>query len=96
MPKEILIVDDEPSIVVPMYYKVPGLQAKLGSLNRFLKEMGLEKGAYILVTLHRPSNVDQPQTLAEILSAKNGETLPPYRCTGLYRLRRTHIRGRWF
>jgi L-ascorbate metabolism protein UlaG (beta-lactamase superfamily) len=33
----------EPSIVIPMYYKVPELQIKLGSLNRFLKEMGLEK-----------------------------------------------------
>jgi L-ascorbate metabolism protein UlaG (beta-lactamase superfamily) len=33
----------EPSIVIPMYYKVPELQVKLGSLNRFLKEMGLEK-----------------------------------------------------
>lgn len=33
----------EPSIVVPMYYKVQGLQANLGTLSRFLKEMGLEK-----------------------------------------------------
>jgi len=33
----------EPSIVVPMYYKIPGLTSKLGTLNRFLKEMGLEK-----------------------------------------------------
>lgn len=33
----------EPSIVIPMYYKIPGLQAKLGALSRFLKEMGLEK-----------------------------------------------------
>jgi L-ascorbate metabolism protein UlaG (beta-lactamase superfamily) len=33
----------EPSIVIPMYYKIPGLTAKLGTLGRFLKEMGLEK-----------------------------------------------------
>ncbi|MEE8391051.1 MAG: MBL fold metallo-hydrolase [Anaerolineae bacterium] len=33
----------EPSIVIPMYYKVQGLQVKLGTLSRFLKEMGLEK-----------------------------------------------------
>ncbi len=33
----------EPGIVIPMYYKVKGLQAKLGTLSRFLKEMGLEK-----------------------------------------------------
>ena len=33
----------EPSIVVPMYYKIPDLQVKLGTLDGFLKEMGLEK-----------------------------------------------------
>jgi L-ascorbate metabolism protein UlaG (beta-lactamase superfamily) len=33
----------EPSIIIPMYYRIPGLQAKLGALDRFLKEMGLEK-----------------------------------------------------
>ena len=33
----------EPSIVVPMYYKIPELKAKLGTLDRFLKEMGVEK-----------------------------------------------------
>ncbi len=33
----------EPSIVIPMYYKIKGLNLKLGTLNGFLKEMGLEK-----------------------------------------------------
>ena len=33
----------EPSFVIPMYYKIPGLQVKLGTLSRFLKEMGLVK-----------------------------------------------------
>jgi L-ascorbate metabolism protein UlaG (beta-lactamase superfamily) len=33
----------EPSIVIPMYYKIPGLKLRLGTLGRFLKEMGLEK-----------------------------------------------------
>jgi L-ascorbate metabolism protein UlaG (beta-lactamase superfamily) len=33
----------EPSIVVPMYYRIAGLKKKLGTLNGFLKEMGLEK-----------------------------------------------------
>jgi UDP-N-acetylglucosamine 2-epimerase (non-hydrolysing) len=32
-------------------------------------EMGLDEGGYILVTLHRPSNVDQPGPLREILAA---------------------------
>jgi L-ascorbate metabolism protein UlaG (beta-lactamase superfamily) len=33
----------EPSLVVPMYYKVRGLEVSLGTLGRFLKEMGLGK-----------------------------------------------------
>lgn len=33
----------EPSIVIPMCYKIPGLKAKVGPLAPFLKEMGLEK-----------------------------------------------------
>lgn len=33
----------EPNLVIPMYYKIAGLKANLGTLNRFLKEMGLEK-----------------------------------------------------
>lgn len=33
----------EPSLVIPMYYKVRGLKVSLGALSRFLKEMGLEK-----------------------------------------------------
>ncbi len=32
-------------------------------------ELGLRRGEYILVTLHRPSNVDDPQPLQEILRA---------------------------
>jgi len=34
-----------------------------------LDRLGLESGGYLLVTLHRPSNVDQPETLLEILQA---------------------------
>jgi L-ascorbate metabolism protein UlaG (beta-lactamase superfamily) len=33
----------EPNIVVPMYYKVPGLEMGLGTLKPFLKEMGLDR-----------------------------------------------------
>jgi L-ascorbate metabolism protein UlaG (beta-lactamase superfamily) len=33
----------EPSIVIPMRYKIPGLTLTLGTLNRFLKQMGTEK-----------------------------------------------------
>lgn len=34
-----------------------------------LRDLMLEAKGYILVTMHRPSNVDRPETLAEILSA---------------------------
>ena len=30
----------EPSIIIPMYYRIPGLNIKLDSLDKFLKEMG--------------------------------------------------------
>lgn len=33
----------EPSIVIPMHYKIRGLEASLETANRFLKEMGVEK-----------------------------------------------------
>lgn len=33
----------EPTLVVPMYYKVPGLTLGLGTVARFLKEMGLDE-----------------------------------------------------
>jgi len=33
----------EPAIVIPMRYKIAGLSFSLGTLNRFLKQMGLEK-----------------------------------------------------
>ncbi len=33
----------EPSIVIPMRYRLPGVSLSLGTLNRFLKQMGLEK-----------------------------------------------------
>jgi UDP-N-acetylglucosamine 2-epimerase (non-hydrolysing) len=34
-----------------------------------LRELALEPGRYAVLTLHRPSNVDDPETLAGILSA---------------------------
>lgn len=41
-------------------------------------DLGLEKGGYALVTLHRPSNVDSPETLGPIVDAlvEAAETLP--------------------
>ncbi len=34
-----------------------------------LAELGLQERTYVLVTLHRPGNVDAPETLGEILAA---------------------------
>ncbi len=33
----------EPSVVIPMHFKIPGLNASLDTAARFLKEMGAEK-----------------------------------------------------
>jgi L-ascorbate metabolism protein UlaG (beta-lactamase superfamily) len=33
----------EPHIVIPMHYHIPGSEAKLDSVSKFLKEMGLDK-----------------------------------------------------
>jgi L-ascorbate metabolism protein UlaG (beta-lactamase superfamily) len=33
----------EPNIVIPMYYKIKSLESSLATLQRFLKEMGIEK-----------------------------------------------------
>jgi L-ascorbate metabolism protein UlaG (beta-lactamase superfamily) len=33
----------EPHIVIPMHYKVPGVESKLDPVSKFLKEMGLDK-----------------------------------------------------
>ena len=32
----------EPKVVIPMHYKIRGLEASLETANRFLKEMGVE------------------------------------------------------
>ena len=37
--------------------------------NNALQEFGLEKGKFAIVTLHRPSNVDQKSNLAEVVKA---------------------------
>jgi UDP-N-acetylglucosamine 2-epimerase (non-hydrolysing) len=41
----------------------------IASARPVLDDLGLEPGCYLLVTLHRPSNVDEPGPLREILSA---------------------------
>ncbi len=41
----------------------------LAAQSRILEELGLAPGGYALATLHRPSNVDDPQVLQGILEA---------------------------
>jgi UDP-N-acetylglucosamine 2-epimerase (non-hydrolysing) len=41
----------------------------LAEQRTVLTDLGLEPGGYLLVTLHRPSNVDHPDTLAEVAKA---------------------------
>jgi len=43
----------EPRIVIPMHYKVPGLNIKLESADAFLKEMGVEKEVVDQLTIKK-------------------------------------------
>ena len=49
----------EPSIVVPMHYREPGLRLDLAPLERFLKEMGVEKADPQPVLKVTPSGIPQ-------------------------------------
>lgn len=59
----------EPKIVIPMHYRVPGLNYELGSLDDFLKEIGLEptrdsKFTVVLATL--------PETMQLVVLERKG------------------------
>lgn len=43
----------EPKIVIPMHYKVPGLNIKLQGVENFLKEMGTEKQVVDQLTIKK-------------------------------------------
>jgi L-ascorbate metabolism protein UlaG (beta-lactamase superfamily) len=54
----------EPSIVIPMYYKIKDLSLKLGTLEGFLKEMGLEKtGSQELFKVSRSDMAEETQVV---------------------------------
>jgi len=58
----------EPRIVIPMHYKIPGLDAKLDGVDVFLKEMGAgKKEAVDKLTLKKK---DLPQEETEIVIMK--------------------------
>ncbi|MBP7051876.1 MAG: UDP-N-acetylglucosamine 2-epimerase (non-hydrolyzing) [Phycisphaerae bacterium] len=56
-----------------MIDSVVSILAKIddGCQEEILSRFGVEKGRYVLVTLHRPSNVDTKETLDEILKCLN-------------------------
>lgn len=61
----------EPNLVIPMYYKIPGLKVNLGTLSRFLKEMGLEKvDSQEVLKVTRSSLSEETQVV--ILEPKQG------------------------
>lgn len=61
-PEKIFLVGDV--MIDTLYAKMDAIDA-----SDILGRMALEPGGYVVVTLHRPSNVDQADTLREILQA---------------------------
>jgi L-ascorbate metabolism protein UlaG (beta-lactamase superfamily) len=58
----------EPRIVIPMYYKVPGVKLPLAEIDGFLKEVGLHAPTKEKVLkFQSPSNLPQEQTEFKIL-----------------------------
>jgi UDP-N-acetylglucosamine 2-epimerase (non-hydrolysing) len=55
------------NIMIDSLVRILNRITELGE-DRVLSEFGLERGHYVLVTLHRPSNVDKKETLWKILS----------------------------
>ncbi len=54
----------EPSIVVPMHYRLPGTTSKLESVTRFLKEMGVEQASPLpVLKVTRSSIPDELQVV---------------------------------
>jgi L-ascorbate metabolism protein UlaG (beta-lactamase superfamily) len=63
----------EPSLVIPMYYKVQGLEVKLGTRSRFLKEMGLEKvDSQEMLKVNRASLSEETQVVVLEPKQRNG------------------------
>lgn len=54
-----------------MYDAVLHSTAIVDSKSRILDSLDLEPGSYLLVTIHRPGNTDNPQNLSNILEAFN-------------------------
>jgi UDP-GlcNAc3NAcA epimerase len=53
----------------PMYDAVLMFSEKARKQSAILQNLGLKKGSYLLVTIHRPYNTDDPRTLKAIITA---------------------------
>lgn len=63
-----LISQIQPRIVIPMYYKVPGLSLKLEGLDAFLKEYGVAKSEPTDKLKISKKDLPQEETKVEILT----------------------------
>jgi L-ascorbate metabolism protein UlaG (beta-lactamase superfamily) len=62
----------EPHIVIPMHYKVPGIESKLDPVGKFLKEMGLDKVTpQELLKINRSGLPDETQVVVLELKSKD-------------------------
>ncbi len=57
----------EPRIVIPMHYKVPGLNIKLQEVDTFLKEMGGEKQVVEQLTLKKKDLPKEEETQVMVM-----------------------------
>lgn len=63
----------DPRIVIPMYYKIPGLKISLAELDDFTKEMGIHAVAEEkILKFSTPSGLPQEHTEFKILEAVTG------------------------
>ncbi len=61
----------EPAVVIPMHYKIPGSTMQLAPVDRFLKEMGVEKATPMPSFKITPSSI--PQEL-QVVVLQNANT----------------------
>lgn len=65
-----LVGEIEPRIVIPMYYKIPGLTLALGTVDAFLKAMGAVHGVESVDKLTvKKKDLPQEETKVTVLSA---------------------------
>ena len=67
-----VITELEPRIVIPMHYALPGLQFELDSLEKFLKEMGVESVESAPALKLRKSDLTGEETRVVLLELQGG------------------------